>query len=563
MGLSIARLMDGLFGKRDMRILMVGLDAAGKTTILYKLKLGEIVTTIPTIGTLFVGVSSVVGFNVETVEYKKIFFTVWDVGGQDKIRIIFVVDSNDRDRIGDARDELMRMLNEDELRNAVLLVFANKQDLPNAMSVAEVIEKMSLSSLTTRKWHVEATCATTGEGLYEGLGCWNSGKSSRNSGESSQDWRIESGLWRIKPELWRIKSGLWRIKSERWRIKSGLWIIKLGLWGIQPRLKIQPGLKSWDPAPTLRMQPGTEVELSAPPKDGISAVHFGNETDHLLASSWDAVRRKLKGKIPFDAALLDCCFSDSDSVAFTGGLNRQVMRIDWNTLKTSILGTHEDAVRSLVRCQSTGILFSGSWDSTVTAWDTNSATRTASLNVPGKVYSMDCAQNVLVVGMADRHVQVYDTRKLDAPLQTRESSLRHQTRCIRLFPNGKAFVISSIEGRVGVEYLDPAGQSQNFAFKCHRAPMPDQANMETVYPVNAVAFHPKYGTFCTGGSDGIVCAWDPISKKRIRSFPKNHSSISSLAFSRDGSLLAIASSYCYEEGEKETMEDTDIRGKSQ
>lgn len=81
-----------------------------------------------------------------------------------------MVDSNDRDRIGEARDELMRMLNEDELRDAVLLIFANKQDLPNAMSVTELIDKMSLSSLTNRKWHVEATCATTGEGLYEGLG---------------------------------------------------------------------------------------------------------------------------------------------------------------------------------------------------------------------------------------------------------------------------------------------------------------------------------------------------------------------------------------------------------
>ena len=86
------------------------------------------------------------------------------------VGIIFVVDSNDRDRIGDARDELMRMMNEDELRDAVLLIFANKQDLPNAMSVSEVIEKMGLGSLSNTKWHVEATCATTGEGLLEGLG---------------------------------------------------------------------------------------------------------------------------------------------------------------------------------------------------------------------------------------------------------------------------------------------------------------------------------------------------------------------------------------------------------
>jgi ADP-ribosylation factor protein 1 len=140
-------------------------DAAGKTTILYKLKLGEIVTTIPTIGEsqyrlalrmgerylqclayviFLAGIDLVLllGFNVETVEYKNISFTVWDVGGQDKIRplwrhyfqntqgVIFVVDSNDRERVSEAREELQRMLNEDELRDALLLVFANKQDLP-------------------------------------------------------------------------------------------------------------------------------------------------------------------------------------------------------------------------------------------------------------------------------------------------------------------------------------------------------------------------------------------------------------------------------------------------
>merc|ERR1719336_2713788 len=156
---------------------MVGLDAAGKTTILYKLKLGEIVTTIPTIG-----------FNVETVEYKHICFTIWDVGGQDKIRplwrhyyqntmgIIYVVDSHDRERIDDssgadnsAKEELHRMLAEDELRDAVLLVFANKQDLPNAMSVNEVTERLGLNQLRNRQWYIQSTCATTGDGLYEGL----------------------------------------------------------------------------------------------------------------------------------------------------------------------------------------------------------------------------------------------------------------------------------------------------------------------------------------------------------------------------------------------------------
>merc|ERR1711948_144543 len=108
--------------------LMLGLDAAGKTTVLYKLKHNETITTIPT-----------VGFNVEELEYKRLRMTVWDVGGQDRIRrlwrhyyqgsnaIIFVVDSNDKDRIDDAREELSKMLGDHELEGAALLVLANKQ----------------------------------------------------------------------------------------------------------------------------------------------------------------------------------------------------------------------------------------------------------------------------------------------------------------------------------------------------------------------------------------------------------------------------------------------------
>lgn len=83
--------------------------------------------------------------------------------------IIFVVDSNDRERVVEAREELQRMLNEDELRDAILLVFANKQDLPNAMNAAEITDKLGLQSLRARDWYIQSTCATSGDGLYEGL----------------------------------------------------------------------------------------------------------------------------------------------------------------------------------------------------------------------------------------------------------------------------------------------------------------------------------------------------------------------------------------------------------
>lgn len=149
---------------------MFGLDAAGKTTVLYQLKLGEVVTTIPTIG-----------FNVETIEYKLISFTLWDLGGRDKTRalwrhyyqgtqaFIFVVDSSDRERVENAREELTRVMKEEELSETVLLVLANKQDLPHAMTAAEVTEQLGLQTLRNRRWHVQSACATTGAGLHEGL----------------------------------------------------------------------------------------------------------------------------------------------------------------------------------------------------------------------------------------------------------------------------------------------------------------------------------------------------------------------------------------------------------
>eukprot|EP01115_Flamella_aegyptia_P003805 TRINITY_DN17118_c0_g1_i2.p1 TRINITY_DN17118_c0_g1~~TRINITY_DN17118_c0_g1_i2.p1 ORF type:complete len:196 (-),score=41.87 TRINITY_DN17118_c0_g1_i2:12-554(-) len=180
MGGGFSSLIKSLKGKgKEHRIVMLGLDSAGKTTILYKQKLGEVVQTTPTIG-----------FNVETVQRKNITFSVWDVGGQDQIRglwrhyflntraIIFVVDSNDTTRLKEAKDELWKVLESPELANALLLVFANKQDLPNAMSVSEITDNLGLHSLGSRKWYIQATCATTGDGLYEGLDWLSSALSS-------------------------------------------------------------------------------------------------------------------------------------------------------------------------------------------------------------------------------------------------------------------------------------------------------------------------------------------------------------------------------------------------
>lgn len=154
----------------EFRVLFLGLDASGRTTTLYKLVLGEVVTTIPTIG-----------FNVETFNYKEFSFTIWDVGGCDKIRplwrhyfqntqaVVFFVDSNDRERIDESDWSLGLLLTEDELRNVPVLIFANKQDLPNAMSVTEVTDKLHLNKIRDRPWYVQASAAPNGDGLFEGF----------------------------------------------------------------------------------------------------------------------------------------------------------------------------------------------------------------------------------------------------------------------------------------------------------------------------------------------------------------------------------------------------------
>lgn len=164
--------------RSEKRVLIMGIDAAGKTTMLYRLKLGKAVTTIPTIG-----------YNVESINHKNLSLTVWDLGGREKTRplwrhyyhgtnaIMFVVDSTDSTRMdtdhkygGHARDLLHEILNEDDLKDAVFLVWANKQDLPNALSAEEVAKRLGLDQLLENRIYKVFECVgKTGEGLYDGL----------------------------------------------------------------------------------------------------------------------------------------------------------------------------------------------------------------------------------------------------------------------------------------------------------------------------------------------------------------------------------------------------------
>ncbi|KAI3657239.1 hypothetical protein MP638_006224 [Amoeboaphelidium occidentale] len=170
MGILLTKLMTLFWRKEEIKVVLVGLDNAGKTTVLYKLLLNEVVATTPTIGS-----------NVEEIIYKNIHFLMWDVGGQESLRkswatyyintkaVIMVIDSTDKDRLGIVTNELHKMMEHESLKHSSLLVLANKQDMKGAMTASQISDALRLTSLKDRQWHIQACCALTGEGLFDGL----------------------------------------------------------------------------------------------------------------------------------------------------------------------------------------------------------------------------------------------------------------------------------------------------------------------------------------------------------------------------------------------------------
>eukprot|EP01065_Artemidia_motanka_P035628 TRINITY_DN43523_c0_g1_i1.p1 TRINITY_DN43523_c0_g1~~TRINITY_DN43523_c0_g1_i1.p1 ORF type:complete len:208 (+),score=18.60 TRINITY_DN43523_c0_g1_i1:84-626(+) len=170
MGVVFGKLWGSLFGNKQCKIVILGLNNAGKTTILYNLHLGEVVVTQPTIGS-----------NVEEITRGNINLVCWDLGGQESLRpnwglyyvdtqaVILVVDSSDPERLPVVKQELWHMIEHPDLRGARVLVFANKKDLPSALGETEISEALGMTNITDHEWHIQACCALTGEGLEEGI----------------------------------------------------------------------------------------------------------------------------------------------------------------------------------------------------------------------------------------------------------------------------------------------------------------------------------------------------------------------------------------------------------
>ncbi|KAJ6546983.1 WD40-repeat-containing domain protein [Mycena capillaripes] len=320
--------------------------------------------------------------------------------------------------------------------------------------------------------------------------------------------------------------------------------------------------------------------LPSPPFDTISSIQYSpTDPDKLLVSSWDTSVRfyhagdpngkpsEQLAKFEHRAAILTCCFSDSTH-GFSGGLDATIRHLEIGTEKIATVGSHTDAVSGMVYSDESNALVSGSWDCSLRLWDPRASTPQQTVTTtPERVYAIDMTNHNIVVAMASRLFNIYDIRNMATPAQQRESSLKYMTRSLACMSDGQGYATASVEGRIAVEYFDPSPATQNkkYAFKCHRQTVDD---VDQVYPVNALAFHPvyrffwsffyidltvplsRYNTFASAGSDATVSIWDHKVKKRLRQYPKFNNAVGALAFNCDGTRLAVGVGYNWDMGEK-------------
>jgi len=326
------------------------------------------------------------------------------------------------------------------------------------------------------------------------------------------------------------------------------------------------------------MEGKAELEVPTPPTDGISSIRFGPDPEKALVASWDACLRiyrcdsgELLAQKELSLALLDACYAGSTGYCIGGGLDRSVFAWHPEAGTVDVLGTHDHAVRNVSFLDSVGLVVSGSWDKTLRTWDLRAASRLLTTTyLQDRVHALSISQprGYIVLATANKELLVYDFRNLQEPMVRKDSPLKYQTRCLDSMPNGEGYALGSIEGRVGLEYFDNY-QARKYAFKCHRT---EAAGTTFIYMVNGIGFHPEFGTFATGGSDGVVYVWDGINKKRLWKLRQYPAPISAVQFSPHGRYLVIGSSSLYEEGVTDpmpkdglyirTVEDADVQPKA-
>ncbi|EMC97473.1 hypothetical protein BAUCODRAFT_453387 [Baudoinia panamericana UAMH 10762] len=307
-----------------------------------------------------------------------------------------------------------------------------------------------------------------------------------------------------------------------------------------------------------------DVQVSDPPTDSISDLVFSPASDHLAVSSWDNKVRiysidqngQSSGVAYFEhqGPALNCCWTKDGQKVIGVGADKAARMLDLGAGQTQASQAQQVAVHDQpIRCcqtivaNGTPMLVTGGWDKLVKYWDMRSDKPAGQLEVKDRVYTMDVRNDMLVIGTAERWIEVVNINNPMSTYKTIQSPLKWQTRVVSIFsPEANGYAIGSIEGRCAIQYVEDRDQSNNFSFKCHR--QQTSKDVSNVFAVNAISFHPQHGTFSTAGSDGTFHFWDKDAKHRLKGYPEVGGTISATDFNRSGSIFAYAVSYDWSKG---------------
>lgn len=292
----------------------------------------------------------------------------------------------------------------------------------------------------------------------------------------------------------------------------------------------------------------------APPSP-ISCIDFA-PSNILFVAAHDALLRlysccdnlgsispKLAASIPAPSTVLAA--AHTAHCTYVAGADGSVRQFDQENMRmtSSWLPVSETSPVTHVSSADGSVLVCGAVDGSIYYIDPRMGRLADKVSASAKILAMDASSTYSTVGVAGGRVLIYDIRSRAAPWQVRSSGLKHQMSCIRSNVSSDGYAVSSIDGRVSMEFYDPLSEAQDrkFAFKCHRHKDPAN-NRDIVYPVTLLRFHPIHNTLFTAGGDGHVCIWNWTSRKRIKQFPQLPLPffVSHMDIARDGRLLAVA-----------------------
>lgn len=256
-----------------------------------------------------------------------------------------------------------------------------------------------------------------------------------------------------------------------------------------------------------------------------------------------------KASTKHEAPVLCSAWSHDGASVFSGGCDNIGKKWDLATNQSTQVAQHDQAIRHMAWIEQVGLLVTGSWDRTLKYWDTRQPNPALQVTLPERCYALSVTHPLLVVGCAERQIQIFNLANPQVPFKQLMSPLKYQTRCVAAFPDRSGYLVGSIEGRVAVQHVEDNLQSKNFTFKCHR-------EGSDIYSVNSISFHPTYGTFVTAGADGNFNFWDKDSKQRLKNMNKCPAPISCGNFNRDGTIYAYAVSYEWSKGGDNPLSNT-------